>query len=149
MSGFDIDDELIRRLADLMAEKGLSEIELEDQDRRLRVSRTTQVTTVSMPAAAAGGPAPANTDAGTAPAASPDEGVVTSPMVGTVYVSPEPGSPPYVEEGSQVAEGDTLMIVEAMKVMNPIRAPRAGTVSNIKVKNAQPVEFGEALLTIS
>lgn len=150
MGGFDIDDDLIRRLADLMAEKGLSEIELSEDNRSVRVSKTTQPATISVPAAQEvaapiGSPPAAAQDA----PKTPGEGAVTSPMVGTVYRSPEPGAPSYVDVGATVSEGQTLMIVEAMKVMNPIRAPKSGTVTEIMVQNAQPVEFGEVLLIIS
>ena len=157
MSGFEIDDDLIRRLADLMAEKGLSEIELESDDRRLRVSRAAQVVSASVPMAAAPGPMAAPGPAAAAPTAQEQaagpagakEGAITSPMVGTVYTAAEPGAPPFVSVGDEVAEGDTLMIVEAMKVMNPIRAPKAGTVREIVVTNAQPVEYGEVLMVIA
>ncbi len=151
MGGFDIDDDLIRRLADLMEEKGLSEIELSEDNRSVRVSRASKNTAVSVPAMAAEAPAavaaaqPAVQDAPKAPG----EGAVTSPMVGTVYRSPEPGAPSYVDVGATVNEGQTLMIVEAMKVMNPIRAPKSGTITEIMVQNGQPVEFGEVLLIIS
>lgn len=150
MGGFDIDDDLIRRLADLMEEKGLSEIELSEDNRSVRVSRASKNTTVSVPAMAQA----AAPDAAAQPATQDapkqtGEGAVTSPMVGTVYRSPEPGAPAYVDVGASVNEGQTLMIVEAMKVMNPIRAPKSGTVTEIMVQNGQPVEFGEVLLIIS
>lgn len=150
MSGFEIDDELIRRLADLMAEKGLGEIELAEEGRSLRVSRAGQM--VSVAAASAAAPvaaAPAAANAPAAAATASTEGSVTSPMVGTVYTSPEPEAPPYVSVGTTVEEGQTLMIVEAMKVMNAIRAPKAGRVAEIMVTNAQPVEYGEVLMVIT
>jgi len=151
MSGFDIDDDLIRRLADLMAEKGLSEIELSEDNRSVRVSKVSQAASVAIPTATADASAPVATVQPVVQDSpkTPSEGAVTSPMVGTVYRSPEPGAPSYVDVGATVSEGQTLMIVEAMKVMNPIRAPKSGTVTEIMVQNGQPVEFGEVLLIIS
>jgi acetyl-CoA carboxylase biotin carboxyl carrier protein len=140
-----IDATAIRELAELLAETGLTEIEIEQGGARLRVARQSGGNFVSMPSAPA--PAPA------APAAEapkgPHPGAVPSPMVGTVYVAPEPGKPPYVKAGDRVAEGDTLLIVEAMKTMNPILAPRGGTIHEICVHDAEPVEFGQTLLIIS
>lgn len=148
MGSFDIDGDLIRKLAGLLDDTGLTEIEFSEGERRIRVTRTpAAVQAVAAPAPipaaaapAAAAPAPA---AGGVPA-----GAVTSPMVGTVYLAAEPGAAPFVKVGDSVAEGQTLLIVEAMKVMNPIRAPRGGTVRQILVADAQPVEFGEALLII-
>jgi len=140
-----IDRELIRELAKLLDETGLTEIEFERNGERVRVARRAK-----RPAA----PAPA---AGAAPRAAPAEqpvdqaahpGLVTSPMVGTAYLGPEPGARAYVEIGSRVRAGDTLLIVEAMKTMNQIPAPRAGTVTQILVENGQPVEFGEPLMIV-
>ncbi|MFC2952094.1 acetyl-CoA carboxylase biotin carboxyl carrier protein [Marinicaulis aureus] len=135
----------IRELAGILEETGLTEIEIEKDNTRLRVSRQGGVAAFAAPAAApvaaAAAPVPA------APAAS-HPGTVKSPMVGTAYLSPSPGADPFVREGTQVTEGQTLMIVEAMKTMNPIAAPRSGKVTNIMVSDAQPVEFDEPLLII-
>ena len=147
-----IDQDLIRELAALLNETDLSEIEVEQDDLRIRVAREVRVSaTVAAPAA----PLPA---AAPAKAAEPEEtgetdyanhpGVVPSPMVGTAYRSPEPGSPTFVEVGDQVSEGQTLLIVEAMKTMNQIPAPRAGTIKTILVEDSQPVEYGEPLVII-
>jgi len=145
-----IDAGAIRELADLLAETGLTEIEIEQAGVRLRVSR--QVAPVfahgPAPSAAAVTSAPATHEAPAAKPAGPAAGAVPSPMVGTVYVSPEPGKPAFVKVGDTVKEGDTLMIVEAMKTMNPILAPRAGTISQICIQDAQPVEFGQTLLIL-
>ncbi len=149
MADFDVDDDLIRRLARLMDETGLSEIEVADGDRSLRVARPTgtAVAAVAPAPAVAAAAAPA-VDAPAAAPGSPPAGAVTSPMVGTVYLASEPGARPFVKAGDRVAEGDTLLIVEAMKVMNPIRATQAGTVREILVQDSQPVEFGEVLLIL-
>ncbi|MCC6982112.1 MAG: acetyl-CoA carboxylase biotin carboxyl carrier protein [Bauldia sp.] len=144
----DIDQDLIRQLASLLKETDLTEIEIEGDGRRVRVAR--QVTTVSVPMAM---PAAVTMPAGPGtPAAGPGAinhpGLVTSPMVGTAYRSPEPGARPYVDIGDAVSEGQTLLIVEAMKTMNQIAAPRAGRVTRIMVEDGQPVEFGEPLLIV-
>jgi len=145
-----IDAAAIRELADLLAETGLTEIEIEQNGSRLRVARQTGgmvVTEAPVRAAAAAASAAPSAEA---PAATgPPPGAVASPMVGTVYVAPEPGKPPFVKVGDKVQEGDTLLIVEAMKTMNPIQAPRSGTVSEICIHDAEPVEFGQTLLVIS
>jgi acetyl-CoA carboxylase biotin carboxyl carrier protein len=145
-----IDAVAIRELADLLTETGLAEIEVEQGGVRLRVSRqATHVVSHGAPMA----PAPVAhatpaADAAPAKPAGPAAGAVPSPMVGTVYMSPEPGKPPFVSVGATVKEGDTLMIVEAMKTMNPILAPRGGKIIEICIKDAQPVEFGQTLLII-
>ena len=137
-SQMNVDIELVRELAELLAETGLSEIEVEDGDRKLRVARELQ-------AAAYAAPPPQQA----APASGPDlANAVPSPMVGTVYLAPEPGAKDFIAVGDKVSEGQTLLIVEAMKVMNPITAPRSGTVSKILVDNAQPVEFDQPLVVI-
>ena len=137
---------LIRQLAELLNETGLSEIEIEKSGLKVRVARTLHVqSTVAAPAgapAAAAGGAPKTADPGKHP------GVVKSPMVGTAYRSPEPGTPVFIDIGSQVAQGDTLFIIEAMKTMNQIPAPHAGKVTAILIENGQPVEFGEPLAII-
>ena len=144
-----IDKELIRELAKLLDETGLTEIEVEHGDLRVRVRRQSGGKNFPMVAAPAAGPpvvparaAPALAD----PAQHP--GVVTSPMVGTAYVGAEPGARPFVEVGSAVTVGQTLLIIEAMKTMNQIAAPHAGTVSRILIEDGQPVEFGEPLMII-
>jgi len=146
MSKFKIDKDAIRELAALLEETGLSEIEIEDDDKRLRVSRAT--TPAPAPAAPAA-PTPAASEAGPEPENwTSHTGAVTSPMVGTAYVAPEPDAAPFVQVGDEVAEGQTLLIVEAMKTMNPIPAPWAGKITRILVENAAPVEFGEVLMVI-
>ncbi len=137
-----IDADAIRELSQLLSETGLTEIEIERDGARLRVSRAA-VASAAAPAASAA-PAPATTPA----ASGPHPGAVPSPMVGTVYLSPEPGKPSFVKVGQTVREGDTLFIVEAMKTMNAIAAPRGGTVLEISVTDGQPVEFGQTLLVI-
>ncbi len=143
-----VDTDLIRQLADLLTEKDLSEIEVEDDDRRIVVKR--KLSAAPAPAYVAAAPAvpaaPAAAPAPTAAAAPVD--AVKSPMVGTVYLSAEPGAAPFVAAGAQVNAGDTLLIIEAMKVMNPIAAPKAGTVKQILVQDAQPVEFDQPLVVI-
>lgn len=135
----------IRELAGLLTETGLTEIEVEQNGVRLRVSRQ-----ATMMAGYAGVAAPvAATPAEAAAPKGPPAGAVPSPMVGTVYLSPEPGKPPFVKVGDTVKEGDTLMIVEAMKTMNPILSPRGGTITEVCIADAQPVEFGQTLLIIA
>jgi acetyl-CoA carboxylase biotin carboxyl carrier protein len=139
----------IRELAGILEETGLTEIEIEKDTVRLRVSRQGGAMAYA-PAPVAAAPAPvAATLAAPAPDASASHpGAVKSPMVGTVYLSPSPGADPFAREGSQVKEGQTVLIVEAMKTMNPIVAPRAGKILKILVTDAQPVEFEEPLLII-
>jgi len=140
-----IDADAVRQLAELLKETGLTEIEIEHNGARIRVSRSSGA---AVPVAAAAVPAAA--PAAAAPAASgPPAGAVPSPMVGTVFVAPEPGKPPFISVGKTVKEGDTLFIVEAMKTMNPITAPRGGTVTEINVADGTPVEFGQTLCVIS
>ena len=138
-----IDAKAIRALSDLLTETGLTEIEIEHNGARIRVARAGAMAAItSAPVVAT--PIPGTT----APSTGPQAGAVTSPMVGTVYTSSEPGKPPLVKVGQQVKEGDTLFIVEAMKTMNPIPAPRNGTVKEISVENGSPVEFGQTLLIL-
>jgi acetyl-CoA carboxylase biotin carboxyl carrier protein len=139
------EQQLIRELAELLNQTGLSEIEIEKSGLKIRVARTLSVqhAVAAAPAAAGGAPAKA---ASNDPAKHP--GVVKSPMVGTTYRSPEPGAPPFIEVGSRVAQGQALLIIEAMKTMNQIPAPHAGKVTQIFVENGQPVEFGEPLVII-
>ncbi|WP_235973735.1 acetyl-CoA carboxylase biotin carboxyl carrier protein [Parasphingopyxis marina] len=148
-----VDTDLVRQLAEMLDETQLTEIEVEDGDRKIRVART------AAPAAVVAAPAPVAAPAAAAPAATPaaeaapasaenHPGTVKSPMVGTVYMSPEPGAAQFVSVGDTVAEGDTLLIVEAMKVMNPIVAPKSGKVTALLVEDAEPVEFEQPLAVI-
>jgi acetyl-CoA carboxylase biotin carboxyl carrier protein len=141
-----IDSDLIRELARLLDETGLSEIEFERDGQRVRVARQGQVVAVAPPRPAVEAPPPVSETVPLDPAKHP--GVVTSPMVGTAYMGPEPGARPFVEVGTRVAAGDTLLIVEAMKTMNQIPAPRGGTVIQILIEDGQPVEFGEPLMIV-
>jgi acetyl-CoA carboxylase biotin carboxyl carrier protein len=151
------EQKLIRDLADILNATGLTEIELEKSGLKVRVAKTVTVTAVAAatpayhaaaPAAAAGAP---QAGASAAPAAgdlSKHPGAVKSPMVGTAYRAPEPGAANFIEVGAKVAQGDPLLIIEAMKTMNQIPAPRAGTVTAIMFENGQPVEYGETLVVI-
>ena len=143
-----IDAAAIRELAELLAETGLTEIEIEQGGSRLRVVRQREGTFVASTSAAPVA-LPDAPSAETSTPKGPQAGAVTSPMVGTVYIAPEPGKPPFVKVGDQVQEGDTLLIVEAMKTMNPILSPRGGKVTEILVHDAEPVEFGQPMLVIS
>ena len=155
MSSFDLDAKFVRTMAKLLEETGLTEMEYSEGERRIRLSRATPPApmgyapaypTAAMAAAAPVAPAAAAPAAALAPAQHP--GAVKSPMVGTAYLASDPGSPPFVKEGDTVKAGQTIMIIEAMKVMNPIKAPKGGTVIQILVANAQPVEFGQPLLIV-
>lgn len=147
-----IDARLVRRLAGILNDTGLSEIEVEHEGLRIRVART--LTAAAPVAFAAPAPAPAAPQAAPAEPAAPAAtapaagDAVKSPMVGTIYLQPQPDAPSFVKVGDTVSEGQTLMIVEAMKTMNPIPAPRAGKVLEVLVANGQPVEFGEPLAII-
>jgi len=146
-----VDTDLVRELAAMLNDTGLSEIEVEDGERKIRVSRN--MTAVAAPmmaapvAAAAAAPAPAAAAEPSAPAISAN--ALKSPMVGTAYLTPEPDAAPFVSVGQQVKTGDTVMIIEAMKVMNPIVAATSGTVTEILVESGQPVEFDQPLLVIA
>jgi len=151
-----IDTKLVRELADMLAETGLTEIEVEDGDRKIRVSRGGAVAAapaqlaapVAAPAAPAASSAPA--EAAAAEDTGPDlANAVKSPMVGTAYLSGEPGADPFVKVGDTVKTGDTLLIVEAMKVMNPIASTKDGTVKQILIDNGQPVEYDQPLVVIA
>jgi acetyl-CoA carboxylase biotin carboxyl carrier protein len=147
--GMQVDTALVRQLAELLDETRLSEIEVQDGERRIRVARggiAAPAVTHLAPAAAAPAATPTAASEGDDLASHP--GLVRSPMVGTVYLASEPGAAPFVSEGGRVAAGDTLLIVEAMKVMNPIAAPRGGTVSRLLVANGQPIEFDQPLAVI-
>ena len=141
-----IDADAVRELAALLTETGLTEIEIEHNGAKIRVSRGAVATSVVAPTGAAAAPQ-AQAAAG-GPAAGPMAGAVPSPMVGTIYTAPEPGKPAFVKIGQAVKEGETLFIVEAMKTMNAITAPRAGVVKEICVENGAPVEFGQTLLVL-
>lgn len=146
-----VDTALVRELAELLTANDLNEIEVEDGDRKIKVRRDAPTAVLATPAAVAAAPA-AFPAAAAAPAAAPQEDVggdpVKSPMVGTAFMSPEPGAKPFVAVGQAVKAGDTLLIVEAMKVMNPIVAPKAGTVKKINVADGQPVEFDQTLVVL-
>ncbi len=157
--GMQVDPELVRQLAELLDATQLTEIEVQDGARRIRVVRNlaapAPAAVAMQPAPVAAAPAPA--PVAHAPVAAPDPaaaapgehpGTIRSPMVGTAFLSGEPGAKPFVSAGDKVAAGDTLLIVEAMKVMNPIVSPRAGTVRTVHVANGQPVEFDQPLLIV-
>ncbi|MEL6877412.1 MAG: acetyl-CoA carboxylase biotin carboxyl carrier protein [Pseudomonadota bacterium] len=151
-SGMNVDTSLVRELAELLNETGLTEIEVEDDDRKIRVARGGVAAPAAGPVAAApvAAPAPAPAPAPAAePASDGHEGAMLSPMVGTAYLAPEPGADDFVKVGDKVSEGDTILIVEAMKVMNPIPADKSGTIKAILVENAQPVEFDQPLVVIA
>jgi acetyl-CoA carboxylase biotin carboxyl carrier protein len=149
-----IDKVLIRDLANILNDTDLSEIEIEQDDMRIRVSRSApqyiQAPVMAAAAPVAAAPAAIAAPAAAAPAASArdNKNAVPAPMVGTVYLSPAPGARPFIEVGATVKEGQTLLIIEAMKTMNQIPAPRSGVVKEIIVTDAQPVEYGEALVII-
>ena len=149
--GMNVDTKLVRELAELLAETGLTEIEVEDGDRKVRVARggiamaapAPMMAAPAAPAPAAAAPAPAE------PAAPAHADALKSPMVGTAYLSPEPGAAPFKGIGDTVKEGDTIIIIEAMKVMNAIPAPRGGKLTAMMVDNGQPVEFDQPLFVIA
>ncbi len=149
-----VDADVIRDLADLLSETGLTEIEIERKDLRVRVARAAPGAVANVVAAptAASAPQspshPAQGEGGSDSALASHPGTVISPMVGTAYRAPEPGAPPFIEVGGTVTEGQTVMIVEAMKTMNHIPSPRSGKVTQILVEDGQPVEFGEPLVVI-
>jgi acetyl-CoA carboxylase biotin carboxyl carrier protein len=148
--GGTLDKDLIRELAELLEETGLTEIEIEHEGRRIRVARGVNLTTTLTTTSDASLP---ETREIKQRAPQPEEivvhpGTITSPMVGTAYRAPEPGAPAFVEVGTRVAAGQTLLIIEAMKTMNQIPSPRAGTVIAILIEDGQPVEYGEPLVVI-
>ncbi len=150
MSRIPFDPDAIRALAAVLAETGLTEIEIAEKDSRIRVVRAAPQASVAVvpaaPAHAAAAPAAAAQPAADDAASHP--GAVTSPMVGVVYLSPEPGAAPFVTVGQSVVAGQTVLLIEAMKTFNQIKAPKSGTVTRILVGNATPVEYGEALLIL-
>jgi len=145
-----VDKDLIRELADLLTETGLTEIEVERGDTRIRVARAPAAATVHVSGPGPSGQPPVNMPE--SPSEPPDlaslAGTVLSPMVGTAYRAAEPGGKPYVDVGEKVREGQTLLIIEAMKTMNQIPAPRDGTVTRVLVEDGQPVEYGEPLMIV-
>jgi acetyl-CoA carboxylase biotin carboxyl carrier protein len=146
--GINIDPAFVRALAELLDDTQLSEIEVEDGERKVRVARTLTAAAAPVAAPVAAAPAAAAPAAVAAPAADSFADAVKSPMVGTVYLAPEPGAPNFASVGSAVKEGDTILIIEAMKVMNPITAPTSGTLKAVHVENSQPVEYDQPLFTI-
>ncbi len=144
-----VDDAVVRKLAELLEETGLNEIEYGKDGWHVRVSRGGPVAAVAPVAAPAAPAMPATSESSSSAGdGGAHPGAVPSPMVGVVYLSADPDSPPYVKVGDQVSEGDTLCLIEAMKVFNPIRAPRAGKVGRVLVSSGSPVEYGEPLIVI-
>jgi acetyl-CoA carboxylase biotin carboxyl carrier protein len=147
-----VDTEAIRTLAEILQETGLTEIEIAEKDSRIRVVRAPAVVAAAVPTIAA----PTSAAAPATTAQNPSEiedfihhpGAVKSPMVGVAYLSPEPGQPPYVTTGQSVAAGQTLLLIEAMKTFNQIKAPRAGTITRVLIQPGTPVEYGEVLMVI-
>ena len=148
MAEFDIDDDFVRKLAALLDETGLTEIEFADGERRIRVCKSIQTITAApqiAPMAAAEDASPASEE----PKSLADHpGAVTAPMVGTAYTAPEPGADSFVNVGDTVSAGQTLLLIEAMKTFNPVRAPKAGRVAQILISDATPVEYGEPLIIL-
>ena len=155
MAKFEMDTDFIRKLAAILEETSLGEIEMADGERSIRVARAAVAApaqfTMGAPMVASAG-APLAGSAVAATSASGDlgkhPGAVKSPMVGTAYLSPEPGKPVFVQVGDKVIAGQTLLIIEAMKTFNPIKAPKAGTIAQVLIQNARPVEFGEVLMIV-
>ena len=155
MAKFEMDTEFIRKLAAILEETNLGEIEMADGERRIRVARPTMAApaqfTMAAPMAAPAGAAIGTSADAAAPAPGDfgkHPGAVKSPMVGTAYLSPEPGKPAFVHVGDKVTAGQTLLIIEAMKTFNPIKASKAGVVTQVLIENARPVEFAEVLMII-
>lgn len=143
MPAFDLDSALVRKLTRLLQELGLTEIEYEAEGRRIRVARNLSALAAPAP------PGGTKREAGKEPEIGPEEpGAVLAPMVGTVYRAPEPGAAPFVNVGDTVSEGQTLLIIEAMKTMNPVPAPHAGKVTRILVEDGTPTEYGEVLMIL-
>jgi acetyl-CoA carboxylase biotin carboxyl carrier protein len=152
MTPIQFDPEAIRELARILRETDLTEIELVEKDSRIRVARMmpapAAVTVAAAPAPVAAPVAPAAPTPAPADADATHPGMVPSPMVGVAYLSPEPGAAPYITQGARVAQGQTLLLIEAMKTFNQIKAPRSGTITRILIENGSPVEYGEPLLVI-
>jgi acetyl-CoA carboxylase biotin carboxyl carrier protein len=155
MSGISFTPDSIRALAQILRETDLTEIELADGESRLRVTRSVTVAAAAPVATAAAAPIAAAPAAAVAAAAAPaaelsasSPGVVASPMVGVAYLAPEPGAAPFITLGARVAAGQTLLLIEAMKTFNQIKAPKAGTVTRILIESGSPVEYGEPLLVV-
>ena len=152
-SSMRIDSALVRELAELLSSNDLNEIEVEDGERKIKVRRDApQAFVAAAPQAMAAAPSAGPAASAAGPQAVPEQDVggeaVKSPMVGTAFLSPEPGAKPFVSVGDTVKAGDTLLIVEAMKVMNPITSPKAGTVKAVNVSDGQPVEFDQPLVVL-
>jgi acetyl-CoA carboxylase biotin carboxyl carrier protein len=154
-TGIQVDTALVRELAELLESSHLTEIEVKDGDRTIRVARTAAAVTAGFAPAYAPAPAPVAAVAAPAAAAAPagddwksHPGLVKSPIVGTAYLTPEPGAAPFISEGATVTAGATLLIIEAMKVMNPITAPKSGKIVRILIRSEQPVEYDEPLVVI-
>jgi acetyl-CoA carboxylase biotin carboxyl carrier protein len=145
MPKLEIDETLIRKLAHLLEETGLTELEYEAGQQRIRVTRAHSNSVAA--ASPAGTPAALSAPAAPADDALP-EGAILSPMVGTAYIAPEPGAEPFIAVGAKVTKGQTLLVIEAMKVMNPLPAPKAGTVTQVMVSDGMPVEYGQPLLVL-
>lgn len=152
MSGLLVDADAIRALAEILTDTGLTEIEVSEKDNRIRVARAPTTVQAVAPAAVAAAPAPVAAPAAPVAAAPADlsrhPGAVNSPMVGVAYLTPDPSSPPFVSEGQIVSAGQTLLLIEAMKTFNQIKAPKAGTVKTLLVASGDPVEFGQPLAII-
>ena len=147
-ASMNVDTKLVRELAELLSETGLTEIEVEDGDRKIKVSRGVTAVAPAVPAVTVAAPAAAPAQAAAEPAAPDTANAIRSPMVGTAYLHPEPGADAFIKVGDKVTAGQTLLIVEAMKVMNPIAAPADGTVTQILIENAQPVEYDQPLVVV-
>ena len=147
MAKLGVDVQLVRKLAALLEETGLVELEVKSGDQSIRLARAGAAPPAAAAAPGQPPPAPAALVVPTA-AAGPNPNAVTAPMVGVVYLSPEPGTPPFVKPGDAVTEGQTILLIEAMKTFNPVRAPRAGRVVRILVADKTPVEYGEELVII-
>ncbi len=146
MPKFDVDGDLVRKLAALLEETGLIEIEYSSGEDTIRVARSTGAA-IAPAAPAPARPTPGRDEEAAAEAVTPP-GAVTAPMVGVVYLSPEPGAPPFVKPGDTVTEGQTLLLIEAMKTFNPVRAPQSGRIARILVADGSPVEYGEGLVIL-
>jgi acetyl-CoA carboxylase biotin carboxyl carrier protein len=148
MTRIPFDPDAIRALAAVLSETGLTEIEIAEKDSRIRVVRAAAPSVVQAAAPVLAAPAPAAAPATAVPDEASHPGAVLSPMVGVAYLSPEPGAPPFVTVGQSVTAGQTLLLIEAMKTFNQIRAAKAGTVTRILVANSTPVEYGEVLMIL-